>query len=423
MSACGMLEKSEREQTPSVLPHSPRASCTPQLAIAHTRRAVSVECVAANAFGACAHDWDALLAGDADMPFARHAWIRIWHESFAPGEPLTVFRARVGTRTHAYAPFIKSSARLAGLSCPVWEFPANSHTPRVEWALGRKPAAAITAIWRELRTKGEWDVLRWQNVRADSALVHTLLPQARADGFLTMQWEVFSSPFIPLQPGLDPESLLKAKTRANLRRRRKKLAAHGAIALRCVSGNGADLARALDDAFRIEASGWKGEGGTAVQCDADTAQFYRTLAQHEAGSGRLTLYFLDLNGEPIAFHYGLRYRDRYYLLKPGYLATYASYSPGQLLMTEVLRDLVQHGVREFDFLGHNMPWKREWTAHARPHSWLFVLRPTWKNRAICARYVYGPKVMTSVRRAGAAWGRIWARGAGAARRWFSPPAP
>ena len=378
----------------------------------------TVDRMRAGAFADCAQTWNALLTGDADMPFARHAWVRIWHECFAPTAPLTVFRARVGTRTRAYASFVEGSARLAGLPCRVWEFPANSHTPRVEWALGREPATAIAALWRTLRTAPEWDVLRWQNVRADSALVRTLLPQARADGFLTMQWNVFSSPFIPLRAGADAESLLSTKTRANLRRRRKKLASRGKIALRCVRG-GPALAAALNDAFRIEASGWKGEGGTAVQCDADTAQFYRTLAHHEAGRGGLALYFLDLDGEPIAFQYGLRYRDRYYLLKPGYLATHAPYSPGQLLMAEVLGDLAQQGVREFDFLGHDMPWKREWTTHTRPHSWLFVMRPTLKNRAIHARYAYGPRVKAWMQTSFAAC-RRWTR---AARRRFSRPLP
>lgn len=416
-----MPEHLQRQTQPAAAaPVAPATLGRHLAAVSDAAQALAVDRLPAGAFVDHAHAWDALLAGDADMPFARHAWVRIWHECFAPAAPLTVFRARVGTSTRAYAPFIKTEAQLAGLSCPVWEFPANSHTPRVDWALGRAPAGAIAALWRALRAAPGWDVLRWQNVRADSALVHTLLPQARADGFLTMRWDVFSSPFIPLHADLDPESLLSAKTRANVRRRRKKLATLGAITLRCVRG-GPGLAQALNDAFRIEASGWKGEGGTAVQCDRDTAQFYRTLAQHEAGRGGLALYFLDLDGEPIAFHYGLRDGDRYYLLKPGYLATYAPYSPGQLLMAEVLHDLAQQGVREFDFLGHSMPWKREWTAHARPHSWLFVMRPTLKNRAIHARYVHGPRVKAWLRTPLAAWRRMWARGADAPRRRFSPP--
>lgn len=416
-----MLEDLQRKDPPTALAQPSRSIPNQHLAaVSDAAPALTVDRLPASAFAERAYAWDALLAGDADMPFARHAWIRIWHECFAPAAPLTVFRARVGTSTRGYAPFIKTRAQLAGLGCSVWEFPANSHTPRVEWALGRKPAGAVAGLWGALRATPEWDVLRWQNVRADSALVHTLLPLARADGFLTMRWDVFQSPYITLHPGLDPESLLGAKTRANLRRRRKKLSATGAISLRCVRG-GPALTEALSDAFRIEASGWKGEGGTAVQCDAATTRFYRLLAQHEAGRGGLALYFLDLDGEPIAFQYGLRHRDRYYLLKPGYLAGYAPYSPGQLLMAEVLRDLAQQDVREFDFLGHDMPWKREWTAQARPHSWLFVMRPTLKNRAIHARYLYGPRVKAFMQTSLAKSRTIWSRGVNAARHRFSRP--
>lgn len=350
-------------------------------------------------------DWNGCLAGDADLPFARHSWVRIWRDSFAAGKPLIVYRARVGTHSRAYAPFIAQRESLAGLPCRLWEFPANAHTPRVEWAAGRDAATAITAVWRELRKQAAWDVLRFQNVRTDSVLAQTLTNCAHADGFLTMRWDVFSSPYIALHPALEPDSLLATKTRANLRRRRKKLAAVGDITLRCVSG-GAGLDAALSVGFALEASGWKGKGGTAINCDAETERFYRALAHYESTRGRLALYFLDVAGEPIAFQYGLRYRDRYYLLKPGYLAAYAQYSPGQLLMAEVLRDLCKQQVREFDFLGHNMAWKREWTAQTRPHSWLFVLRPTLKNRVIYARYTYGPRVKAWLRKHGRVASRL-----------------
>jgi CelD/BcsL family acetyltransferase involved in cellulose biosynthesis len=65
---------------------------------------------------------------------------------------------------------------------------------------------------------------------------------------------------------------------------------------------------------------------------------------------------------------------RYFLLKPAYAEEHKDCSPGQLLMREVLLDLVKEGIDELDFLGPMMPWKRDWTALFRAHSWIYIHR-------------------------------------------------
>jgi CelD/BcsL family acetyltransferase involved in cellulose biosynthesis len=95
----------------------------------------------------------------------------------------------------------------------------------------------------------------------------------------------------------------------------------------------------------------------------------------------------------VAFHFGLEHHNRYFLLKPGYDETLADCSPGQLLVGEVLRDLSERGVEEFDFLGPQMPWKMEWTDRLRPHCWTFIIRPTPRGRFLYgARFHWGPRI-------------------------------
>lgn len=57
-------------------------------------------------------------------------------------------------------------------------------------------------------------------------------------------------------------------------------------------------------------------------------------------------------------------------------------SPGRLLMNEVLKACIERGLAEFDFLGPEMVWKRDWSDRARPHHWLFLFRADWKGRAL-----------------------------------------
>jgi CelD/BcsL family acetyltransferase involved in cellulose biosynthesis len=147
---------------------------------------------------------------------------------------------------------------------------------------------------------------------------------------------------------------------------------------------GLDLEGTLEEGLLLEQSGWKGQRGTAMAQDAKTRGFYTELARDAAYKGKLALYFLRLDGRAVAFQYGLEHAGRYFLLKPGYDEGLKECSPGQLLMEEVLADCLDRGLTEFDFLGPDMVWKRDWTDHVRRHTWLYVFNDTAFGRALCA---------------------------------------
>jgi CelD/BcsL family acetyltransferase involved in cellulose biosynthesis len=145
---------------------------------------------------------------------------------------------------------------------------------------------------------------------------------------------------------------------------------------------GIDLAARLEEGLELERSGWKGAGGTAISQSAETWGFYTEMARTAAYNGYLSLYFLRLDGEPVAFQYGFRYEGRYYLLKPAYSEAHAECSPGQLLMSEVVEACIAQGVREFDFLGPDMDWKREWAHEERRHAWIYIFADTPYGRGL-----------------------------------------
>jgi CelD/BcsL family acetyltransferase involved in cellulose biosynthesis len=74
-------------------------------------------------------------------------------------------------------------------------------------------------------------------------------------------------------------------------------------------------------------------------------------------------------------HFAFTYRGTYAIAKPAYDEALAPCSPGQLLLREVLSECEERGLRELDFLGPDMPWKRDWAPAHRPHDWLYVYRP------------------------------------------------
>ena len=330
-----------------------------------------------DAFEALRSEWEATVErGPADVPFARHAWLAAWLDAFAPGAaPLVLVAREAGGAPLGMAVLLEErhqgALRLVA--------PANDHSCAVEWALGADPGSAVAAIWAHLRDRVAWDVLLLRDVVRDGPTSALLEPLARADGHPVGRWESLRSPWIPLG-GRPAEERTDARFRANLRRRSRRLAELGAISVRR-AGRAEDVTPALADFLALEASGWKGQRGSAIALDDALVRFYARIARDAAARGTLAIRALELDGRPVAIHLGLVHRGAYYLPKTAYDEALGAASPGQLLQREVVAECEARGLERFAFLGPDMPWKRDWEPEHAPHDWLYVYRPTLAGRA------------------------------------------
>lgn len=337
-------------------------------------------------------EWDALVAASGrEEPFYRHEFIRVWLDNFAPGGTLRVLVGRNGAGSLVAAlPLLEERARMMGAPVRRLASASNDHSCRFDMVVrGNMGEIAGQAFFDYLSADDSWDVLRLTDVPQGGQAWH-LYEAAKENGYPTEAWESLRSPYISLPSSGDEISgRLPAKFRANLRRRRRKLEERGRVTVERVTG-GLELQGKLEEGYALERSGWKGEQGTAISQSSDTWGFYSELARVEAYRDALSLYFLCLDGEPVAFQYGLAQGGRYFLLKPGYNQAYAECSPGQLLMSEVINDRIRLGTKEFDFLGPDMEWKRAWTDETRMHSWLYIFRANGYGRTLHrARFRWG----------------------------------
>ena len=205
---------------------------------------------------------------------------------------------------------------------------------------------------------------------------------AEADGCGLGVWRSSDAPYLQLTGTWDQYFTgLTAKFRQNVRNRLSRLTRIGEPVVETLDDPEAILA-ARDDAFRLEASGWKQAAGTSVAADPAVHRFYSLLAERASASGWLRLLFLSVNGRRIGVAYGSRYANRLFLFKTGYDPDYAQYSPFKLLSYFAVRDAFREGLDEVDFLGDADPWKLEWTATTRPHDWLFVFADSHRGRLL-----------------------------------------
>jgi len=349
------------------------------------------------AFEALGSEWDALAARTDDQLFHRHAYLGCWLDHFAPRSTLRVLTGR-NPEGRLVAALALLEVRRKQYGMPVRQLvsTSNEHSGRFD-LLAESPHAAGAAFLAHLAKDSSWDVLSVTHV-SEGGAAWGMLEAAWRSGLPAGVWHSGQSPYVLLPPTLEALAALKRKNRKTLRRKRRRLEERGRVTLERVEG-GEALDLWLEEGFRIERSGWKAKNGTAISQDPRTLGFYTALAHRAAAEGQLALYFLRLDGQPIAFQFGLAYGGRYLAMKPGYDEAYADVSPGQLLTESLIEDCVRRGIRELDLLGDDTPSKREWTHQARRHGWLFVFRDSLIGRALySAKFRWAPVARKVVRR-------------------------
>jgi CelD/BcsL family acetyltransferase involved in cellulose biosynthesis len=319
-------------------------------------------------------EWnDAVDRAGATHPFLRHEWFRSWWEAFGAGRRLHVVVVRSGGRVAAIAPLLSETVWMYGVPVRQLRLMYNDHTPRADFIVAEQPERACRAIWSALTGAGaRWDVLLLGQLPRESMTREMLSDLAGADGRPTGEWASSESPFLELTGSADAYfGRLPAKFRQNVRNRIARLRRIGEPRLEVLEGERA-VDEGLKDAFRLEASGWKHGEGTSIASHAALQTFYTSFARRAAAAGWLRLLFLTIDGRRIATSYSLCYQQRLFLCKTGYDPEFETCSPFKVLTYFAIRHAYERGLVEVDFLGDSEPWKREWTATARPHDWLFV---------------------------------------------------
>jgi CelD/BcsL family acetyltransferase involved in cellulose biosynthesis len=131
---------------------------------------------------------------------------------------------------------------------------------------------------------------------------------------------------------------LGAKKLKELRRQRNRLAEHGAVHFD-VARTPAEMVAAVETFLMLEASGWKGQRGTALGQDDGDAAFVRRATSALAETGQCEIVSLRAGETPVAAAIVLRHQDRAFYFKLGVDERFAKFSPGVQLTLELTRHL------------------------------------------------------------------------------------
>ncbi len=154
--------------------------------------------------------------------------------------------------------------------------------------------------------------------------------------------------------------------RHNLARQRKRLA-EKCSRLELVSHRTTDsVAGALGEYGRLEAQGWKGSEGTAIEVGNRQGDFYRELFEAFSATGEAVIYQLLLDGKVVASDLCLARNGMLVVLKTAYDESIPQMSPALLMRQEILQRLFEEQtIRVVEFYGRVLDWHRKWTDQVR----------------------------------------------------------
>lgn len=290
----------------------------------------------------------------AATPFQSPAWLIPWWTVFAPGV-LRVVTARRGDRLVGLAPLYLESGRRGDHLLPI----GISTSDYLDVLIDPDEAGDVPrALSRQIAAE-HWDCWELHELRAD-AYGWRLAPPT-ACHLAEDRSSVCSVLELPAAAE-ETASAIPARKRRKLRMARHRADRCGGI--RMVDAEGAGAPDLLSSLFGLHAARWAGRGGSEVLLNDEVASFHRAVIARMPAD-MIRLYGLCVGGDLVAAYYGLQDRGRAYAYMSGFDPGYGHVSPGTLMVGHAIEQAIRDGVREFDFLRGDEPFKRGWGAVQR----------------------------------------------------------
>ncbi|SNZ21510.1 GNAT family N-acetyltransferase [Cohaesibacter gelatinilyticus] len=134
--------------------------------------------------------------------------------------------------------------------------------------------------------------------------------------------------------------VLRSKKKKEYGRQLRRLNDLGSIQF-CHAGTGDDFAHALEIFLKLEALGWKGERGSALICDPQTADFARACLPAMAKDGKARIDWLSVDGKAVAGLISLRAGSGLFSWKIASDPAFAKSSVGVQIMLHVSRQAIE----------------------------------------------------------------------------------
>lgn len=284
-------------------------------------------------------------------PFQTFEWQSTWFKHYGASKRPVIFTFHDGKDLVGLMPMVKRFGAWRTLR-PMGCGPSDYLHPLAR--MGYEDAVG-SALMEALTSAVDIDLVDFHQVREtqpfalswpkDMANVR-ILPQAKC---LVLDLPETYDAFL---------QMLGKSLRQDVKRLDKSIFVEGkAKVIPCTSGN---VLQHLDIFFECHKMRWRQRGLPGAFIGKRSLRFHQEWAQKAVDNGWLWLSALEVEGKGIGAIYAMRTHHTCYFYQSGFDPAHKSISPGTLLVASTIRNAIESGCKQFDFMRGDEPYKRRW---------------------------------------------------------------
>ncbi|MDE2149417.1 MAG: GNAT family N-acetyltransferase [Gammaproteobacteria bacterium] len=323
------------------------------------------------AFDTLRDHWLALETGSTDASvFATWDWQRIWWTHYGGGRQLRLLVARQNRDVLGILPLYLERSRMG----KVWpttvlrqvgiggDTAPDDLDPPIAPGYEREVAAAFADA---IVGMSDWRRLHLIDLRPDGALLRALVVRAAAARLDTFHDLPVQITYTDLPSTWDAFLAgMSSHGRAAVRRNRRIFLKEPESRFVRIDG-ATEIDRAFADLARLHRMRWAGRTDQASFSSAAYLGFHREVMRALFQRGRLRLFALQRDGEPIAMFYGMRMRNTSFYFQSGFDPAWSGLRLGSVMVAYVIEDAIAEGCTRFDMLRGDYEHKKRFGRSVR----------------------------------------------------------
>lgn len=330
--------------------------------------------------------WNRLLeSSGAGTTFLTWEWLSAWWAAYGASDELRVLTAVDDGTLRGIAPLRRHSTRRYGQQYSALAFlgDGSNDSDYLDFIIERGfEAPVVNAFWTQIEQElGRGVLLRLNEIPAASPSV-ALIKDLAEPRHLWMEQPVPCATVHLRGTWEDFLGTLKPRFRTKVRSVLRNLEGRGDVRFGWCQSE-ADIDRLLPILFDLHTRRWNQDGQPGVFGWDRKRHFYADVSRQLLRSGALRFSWLEWNDRVLSCQYGFRHGNTYLHLQEGYEPASEHWNIGIGLRAWSFRQLLDEGVREYDFLAGVGRHKTDWGSDIKESRHIVVANPSSRNLLYC----------------------------------------
>lgn len=320
--------------------------------------------------------WNRLATEAGLTVFQTWEWAWHWWKANSRGKKLWLLVAYNKGKLAGIAPLYISFSYY-GLPVKVAAFIGTNGTDYLNFVLRRNDSDVASVLIDYLLESQKWDVIDLHQL--PSGNIASDLLNSRISGKFACELVPQDASYKLELPDNWEELLagLSKKFRWNVQYYQRRLARDHEVSFRLSDKDSVEKDMALF--FKLHQKRFISKKKPGAYLSPKFRKFHTDLAKTLCSCGWLRLYTMEVDGRAVASLYGFQFNDSFYYYLGGFDPDWGSMSVSTVLIARAIEDSIKQGLKSFDFLRGQEPYKKKWLAQEFFNQRLIVSRPGKKS--------------------------------------------